>query len=324
MELSEACQRLREGAPAMTLLNLSDQYMGNSGIRKLCRVCREVEASENAMGRKSESHTSTTTASGSSSSSSLIMIWMERNLITAAGCDAFDEFLRMQKSLNYLYLAHNSVGDRGVTILAPWCMEQIAVLNLSDNGITKVGAHHVAKQLQNPRSKTTALTLQSNPLGDEGAIEIAEGLQFNTTLESVDLRYTGISAKGLEALVATLRSHNKTLRWLYLDESEPGAARSDSCHCHVAHDHSSSASSSSSMSSASSSLDGSGRCKCRHIREEIDFLLAMNRAGRHAFGNTKLPVGLFPRIISKSMFDPAVQYSLLLGRPDILERKVST
>jgi len=238
------------------------------------------------------------------------MLWMEGNLINTTGCKEFESFLRCHNALKYLYLAHNAIADDGVAMLAPWCLKKLVTCDLSDNRITSAGMSHVADALRAKHCKIKTLCLESNMVGDEGAMMLADALRHNTSLKFMNLRFNGITERGMQAIRDVLASHNKTLRHLQLDETECMLGMSDS-HSSYRHAHTQAAVRHNHINSD----------RWGELRAEIEFFLRLNAAGRRAFSNLRVPVAIFPHYLAGCSQDHSVMYALMLGRPDILERK---
>jgi len=98
----------------------------------------------------------------------------------------------------------------------------ITILDLSSNAIGVEGARLIAEALKTNTTLTT-LILDDNAIGDEGVKIIAETLQkpsvinrmmkknatqpYNTSLTTLRLRWTGITDKGVDALVSMMKTN---------------------------------------------------------------------------------------------------------------------
>ena len=287
-----------------TLLNLSCGGLGNHGIYKLAK-----------------SYLSSETAP-----SPLVVLWLENNEIHPKGASALGQIISSSPNMKYLYMAHNSIGNSGVAELAAKALRQLQVCNLAENEIGEMGARAIADCLKSPKSAVETLVLESNHLRDEGAKSLAESLKVNNTLQLLDVRYNCITVEGVRAFRDMLVRDNKTLQYLYFEEEEEEEERNNAAMCHRrleigCHRHRRRARKPF-VDEASQSIEPACDCECCRLREEINYYLALNRAGRHTFGDFNLPNGLWPRIIERVLSSGGdmskILYAMLISRPDIL------
>jgi hypothetical protein len=283
-----------------TLLNLSYSGLGNDGIYKLAKSCLSCETAP----------------------SPLVVLWLENNEIYPKGASALGQVISSSPNMKYLYMAHNSIGSSGVADLAPEAIRQLQIWNLAENEIGQMGARAIADCLKSPKSSVETLVLESNHFRNEGAKSLAESLKVNKTLKVLDVRYNGITVEGIRAFRDMLVQGNKTLQYLYFEEGRNKNTKS-CCHrrLEIGYDRGHQARKPSGamfVEEASQSTELCD-CECCRLREEINYYLALNRAGRHTFGDFNLPSGLWPRIIERvSSGDPKILYAMLTSRPDIL------
>ena len=280
-----------------TLLNLSCGGIGNHGVNKLA-----------------QSFLSCNTAP-----SPLVVLWLENNEIYPKGASALGQIISSSPNMKYLYMAHNSISNSGVAELAPKAIRQLQVCNLAENEIGQMGARAIADCLKSSKSTVETLVLESNHLRNEGAKSLAESLKLNETLQLLDVRYNCITVEGVRAFRDVLVRDNKTLQYLYFEEEERNNAM---CHRRLEigrHRHRQARKPF--VDEASQSTEPACDCECCRLREEINYYLALNRAGRHSFGDFNLPSCLWPRIIERVLSsggDPKILYAMLTSRPDIL------
>lgn len=131
-------------------------------------------------------------------------------------------------------------------------------------------------------------------------------------MEVLDLRYNNVGIEGLSALRDMLFKDNTTLEYLLLEEdddcpaSEAELFRNQQCRKAVR--------------LAKDYTKGCGCERCK-TKDEIQYFLTLNRAGRHSFGNMDIPASLWPRIMSHVSEDsPSLVYAMLKTRPDIAHR----
>jgi hypothetical protein len=293
--ISRACQRLQNHDASLTLLNLSCEDIGSQGIEKLSKSCSCHPSSLNDT--KHPTH------------SALVALWVESNDIYPKGAVALSELISASPSLKYLYMAHNAINNSGAASISSVAMSQLEVCNIAENEIGQIGARAIAENLRDEKSTVKTLILESNHLRDQGTISIAEGLKENATLKLLDLRYNHIGKEGLTALRDILSKENKTLEYLFLEEE-------DDCECKRRQIPLQRNRKCPRLLEQSKQKCTCERCK---IRGEIEYYLALNRAGRHSFGNVDIPASLWPRIMSHvSEDDPSLLYAMLKNRPDVM------
>lgn len=139
-------------------------------------------------------------------------LFLGGNALTADAGEVLAELVR--SGVSELYLSANHLGDDGVRHLmagiAPILAGRRIVLSLGGNGISPAGAGTLAEGLDlfdtldlgRPPSQR-ALGAPSNVVGDDGAVRFAEQLP-TSGLRRLDLRHTGVRARGAKALLAAI------------------------------------------------------------------------------------------------------------------------
>jgi len=132
-------------------------------------------------------------------------------------CTALSTLLRCTTTqLQELILNENNIDDVGVEILVNGLanVNTLQTLNLCSNrSITIKGWKAVATLLKRPNSNLQQLEIYHNNIGDEGALIFANALANNSTLETLDLDYCGITGGGLapfSKLLCDISSVNET------------------------------------------------------------------------------------------------------------------
>ena len=275
------------------MLNLSGAGIGSTGMKRLAQSC-------------CRNHPAYQTP--------LVCLWLENNDLPRHAAADVVSLIQRSPSLRRLFLAYNELENQGCQMVIEACFRQVEVCSLACNGIGPTGARAVAEALKDPRCNLRTLILDGNHLGDEGAMAIVDALKVNTSLKTLELRYNGMTQKGLMVFRdAMANGEILTLHTLRLEEEadeeclphgprrfvrprNPQTRREREpqrpvCHCH--------------------------RCQ---VLSEIDFFLALNRTGRVAYDDTELLTALWPRILAKSAskyFHPAVLHKTLTERPDV-------
>ena len=290
--ISKACHRLEQGDGSLSLLNLTAQGLGSSGIKKLAKSCCSCQLRH---------HNSTLR-------SPLVAVWLESNEIYSGGAEALRQIIEISPSLKYLYMSHNCMYDSGISQLCPTALCQLQVFHVGNNQIGPSGARAISKSLQDPNCTVNTLILDQNCLRDNGAISIAEGLKQNTTLKYLSLQYNDIGKEGLIAFRDALKYENKTLQHLIIEEDHYGE---DCTRLHLEQLHKS--------PRATNQKDEHCCCETCQLRDEVEYYLALNRAGRHSFTDNHISERLWPRMMARtSKRDPSVLFTMLAYRPDII------
>lgn len=294
--LQDACLELKDRSARLTMLNLSGRGIGSSGMKRLADSCC-FPRPEKVVWRQGRPYLTP-----------LVCLWLENNYLHPHSAEDLARLIRVSPSLRHLHLAHNALSNEGARAVADACFSQVQVCNLADNEIGPAGARNLAEQLKDPTCTIQTLVLDGNRLRDEGAMEFVDALRHNTSLKSLDLRYNDITQRGLQALRDVLKSgENMTLQELDLEEEQD-----EDCNPIIPF----------SCRPAQKKQQCSPRtCTCVRcqMKSEIDFYLALNRAGRHSFANLDLSSALWSRILAKTSrkSNPSLVHAALCERPDI-------
>ncbi|MEV0128371.1 gala protein [Dactylosporangium sp. NPDC050688] len=117
----------------------------------------------------------------------------------------------------HLLLGTNGLGATGTAALASGLPHghRVETLYLGCNAIDAAGAAPLFERLT-ADDRVRALWLKRNPLGDEGVAALAATLRRNTTIDTVDLVNTGLTAAGLETLVDALAARPAPVTRVFL------------------------------------------------------------------------------------------------------------
>lgn len=290
--VAKACSQLEQSDARLTLLNLNCEFIGTTGVQKLAKSCEKCQVTS----RDIPTH-----------HSPLVGLWLEANGIYPRGAEAISQILQRSPEMKYLYTSNNNFGNSGVAHLAQAASRQLDVCHLGSNKIDHIGAEVIADVLLSEHSSIQTLVLDGNNLGDEGAKIIAEGLKKNKNLTKLDLRNNRIGKIGMLALLQVLKNDNMSLQYLLLQETDDDCSRQ-----------------------VQSPLDKSPRpriqsnnsCACVRcqLQLQMDYFLAMNRAGRHSLADYMISASLWPRILANvSNSDPSLIYSILSSyKPELV------
>jgi Ran GTPase-activating protein (RanGAP) involved in mRNA processing and transport len=157
-------------------------------------------------------------------------LYLSSNGLTSETCKILANMLHTT-NLEQIGLGCNRLGDSGSGWLAnalanPLC--KLKSLEIASCGIGSNGAKLIADSLQTNTSlmslnmgflkSTNDLGEVPNVIGSVGAVHIANTLSTNTTLRLLDLVYTGIQQAGITALSEVLSTKNMTLIYLNIEQ----------------------------------------------------------------------------------------------------------
>ncbi|XP_078506271.1 ribonuclease inhibitor-like isoform X2 [Lissotriton helveticus] len=181
----------------LTELNMGGNDVGDSGLRLLCEGLKHPGCR-------------------------LQSLWMRHCLLTSLGCADLSSALRTIPSLTVLVLSNNELGDSGVRQLCkglrhPGCrVQKLWIYNCS---LTSSCCADLASVLS-ANTWLTELDLGGNELGDDGVIQLCQGLNDPhcriQTLDLTECSLTGLCFKELESVFRT----NEYLTELFLAQND--------------------------------------------------------------------------------------------------------
>jgi Leucine-rich repeat (LRR) protein len=129
-------------------------------------------------------------------------LWLKRNPIGPAGILPMCTLLECSKTLNSLDLDNCGLLDEGVEILsrARGCVS-LKHLYSDANGITSIGATHLAAFLSAHRDSLKSVYLSVNRFGDEGALAIVGALSGSASLKRLAMSSNRITDVASTAIV---------------------------------------------------------------------------------------------------------------------------
>ncbi|XP_007947494.1 ribonuclease inhibitor [Orycteropus afer afer] len=194
-ELSNALHSL----PALLELHLSDNSVGDEGLRLLCEGLRDPQCH-------------------------LERVQLEYCNLSAAGCEPLAAALQARAGLRELVLSNNELGEVGVRVLcrgllgAACCLE---ILKLSSCGVTAANCQDLCS-LVAAKDSLRELDLGDSKLGDAGVATLCPGLLSpSSRLKTLWLWECDISAEGCRELSHVLRA-KESLKELSLAGNELG------------------------------------------------------------------------------------------------------
>ncbi|KAL0025647.1 hypothetical protein WJX77_001007 [Trebouxia sp. C0004] len=146
-------------------------------------------------------------------------LWLKRNPIHTEGAMLS---LPAGACLQVLDLDNTGLFDDGIAILMSSLRNNstLQTLYVSANGITHIGAAHIARYFEaHTRDGITSLYLSMNPIGPAGAETLAESLKGNLSLCRLVLDSDRIHSRGARALFTALE-HHPTIEFLSLGKAK--------------------------------------------------------------------------------------------------------
>ncbi|XP_072892298.1 NACHT, LRR and PYD domains-containing protein 3-like [Hemitrygon akajei] len=171
--------------PSLTELDLSDNKLGDSGVKLVSVALRRPECK-------------------------IQKLELREVGLTDSGAEDLVSTLSTNPSLTELNLSGNKLGDSGVKLVSaalrnPEC--KIKELRLGDVGLTDSGAADLASALSTIRS-LTELNLGSNKLGDSGVKLVSAALRDpECKIQKLWLRDVCLTDSGAEDLIAALSTN---------------------------------------------------------------------------------------------------------------------
>lgn len=159
-------------------------------------------------------------------------LYLSGNGLGPSAAVSLTRLLREAPHVKALYLSVNRLGDQGAIALAQGLADNrtLQTLELASNGIGPEGAEALCAALRQHRElrhlnlgyapSTRVLGAQANTLGLEGAQHAAHLLEAATALQKLDLARTGLTARGMEAVIEAACRHDR-LQNLVLDSPLP-------------------------------------------------------------------------------------------------------
>ncbi|XP_053493982.1 NACHT, LRR and PYD domains-containing protein 12 isoform X2 [Ictalurus furcatus] len=200
--LSSETSNLRELHLTVDTLDLTESYLGDSGVKRLSAVLENPQCKVKNL-----------------------KLWCCG--VSGEGCAALASALRSNLShLRELDLSRNNLGNSGVKCLSavlenPLCKLEILKLQCCD--ISGEGCAALASALRSNPSHLRELELSGNNLGDSGGKSLSAVLENPLCkLEILKLQCCGVSDEGCAALASALRSNPSHLRELDLSDNKLG------------------------------------------------------------------------------------------------------
>ncbi|KAJ7785075.1 hypothetical protein DFH07DRAFT_3204 [Mycena maculata] len=141
-------------------------------------------------------------------------VWLKRNPLTPDSVDNLVRLVTQTPNLRTLDVENTELGDAGVARLMDALTGKDIPLRhiyLNANGIGAHAAVRIAAYLAHPACKLESLYLASNPIGDAGALPLADALKSNRSLLRLSMASTGLTSNGAAALCTALAGHPRIM-----------------------------------------------------------------------------------------------------------------
>ncbi|XP_008710250.1 NACHT, LRR and PYD domains-containing protein 3 isoform X3 [Ursus maritimus] len=183
----------------LTELNLSDNALGDTGIKVLCEMLQRPGCN-------------------------IRRLWLGRCCLSHQCCFNISSVLSSNQKLVELDLSHNTLGDFGIRLLCVGLRHlscNLKKLWLMNSGLTS-GCCPALSSVLSTNQKLTHLYLRGNALGDTGVKLLCEGLLHpNCKLQILELDGCSLTSHCCWDL-STLLTSNKSLRELSLGSNDLG------------------------------------------------------------------------------------------------------
>ncbi|KAJ7632992.1 hypothetical protein FB45DRAFT_914098 [Roridomyces roridus] len=141
-------------------------------------------------------------------------VWLKRNPLTPASVDNIVRLITESPNLRTLDLFNTELGDEGVVrLITAITGKDLPLRNiyLGALGAGQKSAIAIAAYLADPACKLESLFLHANPIGDAGALPLAEALKVNKSLFRLNMCSTGLSSTGVSTLCSALTTNPRIL-----------------------------------------------------------------------------------------------------------------
>ncbi|XP_062895448.1 LOW QUALITY PROTEIN: NACHT, LRR and PYD domains-containing protein 12-like [Mobula hypostoma] len=183
--------------PSLTMLDLSDNELGDSGVKLMSAALRNPECK-------------------------IRKLRLDRVGLTDSGAEDLASALSTNPSLTELRLSDNELGDSGVKLVSaalrnPEC--KVQELQLRNVGLTESGAEDLVSALSTKLSLTD-LNLSGNKLGNSGAKLVSAALRTSEcNIQKLWLQSVGLTDSGAEDLVSALSTKPSLTELILIENS---------------------------------------------------------------------------------------------------------
>ena len=141
-------------------------------------------------------------------SESITNIWLKRNPLGPAAAEDLAKLVQLTPNLRTLDLDQTELGDSGVSDLfdriASAPKSALHNIYLNGIGISVKACKSMTAFLASASCTLESLYISLNPIGDEGAVALADGLRQNNSLRRLTVASSGIDTAGANTIFAAL------------------------------------------------------------------------------------------------------------------------
>ncbi|KAL8913516.1 MAG: hypothetical protein Q9171_001704 [Xanthocarpia ochracea] len=150
-------------------------------------------------------------------SSTITNIWLKRNPLGPSSIESLYELITETPQLQTLDLDQTELSDGGVAKLFDMLTSAnkpalpLRNMYLNANGISVTACKSIAEYLATPNCRLESLYISNNPIGDQGALALAHGLEANSKLQRLSIRSCGLKNTGAIAIMNALSKHQNIM-----------------------------------------------------------------------------------------------------------------
>lgn len=156
---------------------------------------------------------------GISRSTILGVLDLSGTKLTGEGLKILGEALQSNRSIHSINLSDIRFDGVDITLFADLLKkkEGLKVLELSNCNFGDKGAQGISDYLKSPTATVEQLNLCKDKITEFGATKLAESLEVNTTLISLQIFYNGIGTNGAKSFLQCLKV-NQTLKRIEIND----------------------------------------------------------------------------------------------------------
>lgn len=195
---------------------LGNNIIGPTGAEKIASdLSRHPDQIETwyLAGNCIDAHSLRLLVDGWTSSSTVSNIQLKRNPLGPSSIPTLFKLIVEAPSLRTLDLDQTELSDAGVAALFDPLADidsadlPLRHLYLNATGISRKACESIARYLATGNCQLQSLYISNNPMGDQAAVALAKGLQYNKSLLRLSVRSCGLKSVGAIAIMAAATSH---------------------------------------------------------------------------------------------------------------------